>query len=230
MKQYATEQRKMYDTEYVKVFLLDEKRNAEVQESLSKLDCVKKVNLNPSKSENNPKETLTVYPKRMFDAKTLDKQIINFLNNYFNGIVDNSLPVENSAHFNGIQDRLLKTLDSARVSIVLAMSWFTNDILLEKLIQKQDSGIDVKVVVYDDGINKTHGVDLTKLNAVHKVKGTRGGIMHNKFCVIDNQVVVTGSYNWTTNAETRNDENIVIQIDPKTATDYSVQFNQLFKQ
>jgi ribulose bisphosphate carboxylase small subunit len=34
MKQYATEIRKTYDTEYVKVFLLDEKRNEEVKSAL----------------------------------------------------------------------------------------------------------------------------------------------------------------------------------------------------
>ena len=34
--------------------------------------------------------------------------------------------------------------------------------------------------------------------------------MHNKYCIIDNDTVITGSYNWTTAAETKNDENITI--------------------
>jgi phosphatidylserine/phosphatidylglycerophosphate/cardiolipin synthase-like enzyme len=53
--------------------------------------------------------------------------------------------------------------------------------------------------------------------------------MHHKFCVIDNQVVLTGSYNWTTNAETRNDENVTVQKDPESATKYSLEFNKLKK-
>lgn len=54
--------------------------------------------------------------------------------------------------------------------------------------------------------------------------------MHNKFCVIDNQIVITGSYNWSDNAEYKNDENISIQVDPKQATKYSVKFRELRKQ
>ena len=33
--------------------------------------------------------------------------------------------------------------------------------------------------------------------------------MHEKFCVIDNQIVISGSYNWTDNAELRNAEHIL---------------------
>lgn len=229
MKQYATEIRKTYDTEYVKVFLLDEKRNAEIQSVLSDLDCVKRVNITGSNSPNNPSETLTVYPKRMYDGQTLNKRIVSFLDSYFTGVVDNSEAVRNEAHFKDIQDKIINALNGARVSIVVAMSWFTNDTLLEKLVQKQNEGVDVKVAIYDDGINKTHGVDLSRLKTVYKVKAERGGIMHNKFCVIDNQLVITGSYNWTNNAETHNDENVTVQYDPKSATEYSVKFNELIK-
>lgn len=35
--------------------------------------------------------------------------------------------------------------------------------------------------------------------------------MHEKYCVIDNLTTITGSYNWTSNAEHRNDENITIE-------------------
>lgn len=229
MKQYATEIRKTYDTEYVKVFLLDEKRNAEIQSVLSDLDCVKRVNITGSNSPNNPSETLTVYPKRMYDGQTLNKRIVSFLDSYFCGVVDNSEAVRNEAHFEDIQNKIINALNGARVSIVVAMSWFTNDTLLEKLVQKQNEGVDVKVAIYDDGINKKHGVDLSRLKTVYKVKAERGGIMHNKFCVIDNQVVITGSYNWTNNAETRNDENVTVQYDPKSATEYTVKYNELIK-
>ncbi|TAE00475.1 MAG: hypothetical protein EAZ97_05805 [Bacteroidetes bacterium] len=42
--------------------------------------------------------------------------------------------------------------------------------------------------------------------------------MHNKFCVIDSDIVLTGSYNWTNQAQ-RNDENITVQnaADPQKA-------------
>lgn len=52
--------------------------------------------------------------------------------------------------------------------------------------------------------------------------------MHNKFCVIDNQVVLHGSYNWSTNAETKNDEVITTTHgDLEMATNFSLRFKDL---
>ena len=48
---------------------------------------------------------------------------------------------------------------------------------------------------------------------VHIQKGSRGGILHNKFLVIDSTYVITGSFNWTNNATLRNDENFVVLDD-----------------
>lgn len=228
-KHFSTKVRTAFEKEYVKVFLLDESKNEEIQQELSRLEGVSKVNISHSDSHNNPHMTLTVYPKSMYDGNTLNTIISDCLNSYFEGVIDNSEAVKNEAHFNEIQNRLLSALDKARVSIIVAMSWFTNETLLAKLVQKQNEKVDVKVAIYDDGINRNHGVDLTQLKTSYKIKAERGGIMHNKFCVIDNQVVITGSYNWTNNAETHNEENITIQYDPKSATEYSVMFNNLIK-
>lgn len=136
-------------------------------------------------------------------------------------------PIINEAYFQDIQNRILKALDSAEVSITIVMAWFTNHALFQKLIEKHKQGLDVKIAIFDDGINKKHGVDISQLPHVMIKKGLRGGLMHNKFCVIDNQVVVTGSYNWSDNAEFRNDENITVEYDPKQATKYSAEFRRL---
>lgn len=52
-------------------------------------------------------------------------------------------------------------------------------------------------------------------------------IMHNKFCVIDNEVVITGSYNWTASAGGRNNESLLIIYDTKVAQEYLAAFNRL---
>jgi hypothetical protein len=143
-------------------------------------------------------------------------------------MVDRRLPVVNQAHFRDIQDQVLAALDGAAVTIDVAMAWFTNDVIRDKLLEKVGQGVAVRLVIYNDGVNAAHGVDLTGIN--HKVvRGLRGGIMHNKFCVIDNQVVITGSYNWSSNAEFRNDENVTVQMDPQQATRYSIEFRTLWQ-
>ncbi|NLL27457.1 MAG: phosphatidylserine synthase, partial [Bacteroidales bacterium] len=74
-----------------------------------------------------------------------------------------------------------------------------------------------------------YGVDITKFHNHYFLKGTRGGTMHHKFCVIDNQVVITGSYNWSNNAEFKNDENVTVEYNPEQATSYSLEYKRLTK-
>lgn len=143
------------------------------------------------------------------------------------GVINRSKPVVNEAHFQDIQNKILLALDTARVSIRVVMAWFTNEILFEKLLEKSQQGIDVRIAIYDDGINKKHGVDISQLPHKMIKRGARGGLMHDKFCVIDNQIVITGSYNWTDNAEFRNDENVTIEKDPDQATRFSEEYRRL---
>jgi len=57
--------------------------------------------------------------------------------------------------------------------------------------------------------------------------GKGRGIMHNKFAVIDEKEVITGSYNWTNNAEENNYENAVFITDPEIVKQFSSEFDRL---
>lgn len=142
------------------------------------------------------------------------------------GVVDNTEPIANESYFNNLEKQVLDALNDAKVSIHVAMAWFTNDKIKTKLLEKQKEGIDVDIIIYDDKQTERDRVDLSDLP--HTImKGTRGGIMHDKFCIIDNQVVLSGSYNWTNNAETKNDESVTILKDPKTATNFTIEFREI---
>ena len=53
-------------------------------------------------------------------------------------------------------------------------------------------------------------------------------LMHNKFAVIDNSVVITGSFNWSNQAVNYNQENILIIENKILAERYSNEFNKLW--
>lgn len=134
--------------------------------------------------------------------------------------------IENEVTFKENEKKVIDAINNAKVSILVAMAWFTNEKIKEVLSKKRLEGIRIEIVVFKDGVNHVHGVDLSEFDYI-EIRGTRGGIMHDKFCVIDNQKVLTGSYNWTTNAEYKNDENVFITIDNATATKYSIEFRRL---
>ena len=157
-----------------------------------------------------------------------EKEMIEALNGFFSqGVLADRKPVRNDAYFNGIADKIIKDLDKARVSIHVCMAWFTNQSIADKLVEKYKQGIDVKVVFYDDHTNSKFGVNIDGI-PFKAVRGSRGGLMHNKYCVIDNQIVITGSYNWSENAENKNDENAAVMYDFDRASDYSVEFRKMF--
>ena len=52
--------------------------------------------------------------------------------------------------------------------------------------------------------------------------------MHNKFVIIDNRLLLTGSYNWTFSANNRNDENLLIIDDPEIIEIFQNQFINLW--
>jgi phosphatidylserine/phosphatidylglycerophosphate/cardiolipin synthase-like enzyme len=56
------------------------------------------------------------------------------------------------------------------------------------------------------------------------------GLMHNKVLIIDRRIVVTGSYNFTSSAETHNDENVVIISSPEFASRFLEEFQKIYDQ
>ncbi len=227
---FSTQISKTFDTEYVKVFFLDDSVAPKAQEVVMALNCVKNVNISEYKGTAHPGQSLTVYPKSMVTVQKCDQDVNEALNQFFSkGIVIGAAkPIKNDILFNNIANGIIEDLNKARVSIHVAMAWFTNQVLADKLIEKFNEGVDVKVVSFEHPVNTRFGVNIGAIP--HKIiRGTRGGTMHDKFCVIDNQFVITGSYNWSDNAENKNDENVTIIRDYKSASDYSVEFRRLFE-
>lgn len=127
------------------------------------------------------------------------------------------------------RDVILSYLNNAKVSIDIAMAWFTSDVFLPILLQKKEENLRIRIIINNDVVNAIHGCDLSSFS-LKRIKGKNGGLMHNKLCIIDNQVVITGSYNWSDNAENKNVENIAIIQDNKIASATTQEFNQLWNQ
>jgi uncharacterized protein (TIGR02145 family) len=117
------------------------------------------------------------------------------------------------AIFDNIAEHLEEQIDLAENKIVVAVAWFTNKRLFDALCIKAADGVEVKLIISDNEINRNSNIDYgdiqigkSKLYLIDEEK------MHHKFCIIDDYIVITGSYNWSYRAES-NFENILISID-----------------
>lgn len=130
-----------------------------------------------------------------------------------------------------IQNEILKELFKASRSVKIAVAWFTNDILFQPLILKSRLGVSVELIINHDEINTSlsNKVSFNKLiefgGIIHW--NTTKCLMHDKFCIIDNNIVITGSYNWTNKAE-NNEESISISYNEMdTLRFYDKRFKEL---
>ncbi len=136
-----------------------------------------------------------------------------------------------SAYFKDIRNRIIPILDNAKEEVVVAMAWFTSGELFQALINCIGRGVHVELVLLDNATNFMYYApdfnELIKAGGVLRIAKVENGFMHHKFCVIDNSIVITGSYNWTYYAETRNIENIVISDNKSVIQQYRGEFDSL---
>ena len=90
--------------------------------------------------------------------------------------------------------------------------------------------IKIKIILNNDGVNQRYLNDIQYLNSIganiRLVNFT--GIMHHKFCIIDKQICMFGSFNWTQNANIRNIEDLNICDEPSFVNNYLLEFKALW--
>ena len=63
-----------------------------------------------------------------------------------------------------------------------------------------------------------------------EIRSGRGrGIIHDKFAIFDGKEVLTGSYNWTGNAESNNWENALFTDETKVVDAYEKEFEKIWE-
>ncbi len=139
--------------------------------------------------------------------------------------------MQTEAIFENIANRIIEEIKAANKSIYIAVAWFTNKSIFEELLKKAKQGCSIQIIISNDEINENSSIDfelLEKSNGnVYKIGNGGSELMHNKFCVIDYNTVITGSYNWSYKAES-NFENIVINTnDTLLAKQFVKEFIQI---
>ena len=125
----------------------------------------------------------------------------------------------------------MKEFDAAKESIHLAVYSFTSDKLANALARAVSRGVEVKVVADYSQSFSEHSVLEAISSAGVQVRVKKGaGLMHNKFAVIDESRVATGSFNYTKSADERNDENIVLVRSEETAALFGQEFLELWSE
>lgn len=128
------------------------------------------------------------------------------------------------------QDQIIHWISRANVSIHILIYSFTLDPIRDALIEAHRKGVEVMIVFEKGQISKYSEYQMLKDAGVEVRNDTNPKLMHNKIMIIDNVIVVTGSYNWSRNAEEYNNENILIIRSTHVAAIYEEEFEKIWNE
>ena len=110
-----------------------------------------------------------------------------------------------------VETAITDEIDAARNTIRVQAYSFTNPLIVQALADARLRGVDVIVVL--DKSNRTQRssvAELAQRAGIPTLIDDRHAIAHNKIMIIDDRIVITGSYNFSRAAEKSNAENLVI--------------------
>lgn len=143
-----------------------------------------------------------------------------------------------------IAGELISLVNAEKKSVKAAVYALMHQGVAKALIDAKERGVNVEVIVDPFSIKK-RGV-IHKINQAHipifvwsppikyrskdgkQIKGKKS-LMHDKFCVLGENRVWTGSFNFTFQATSSNRENVVVLESPKVAAQYLEEFEKLKK-
>ena len=131
---------------------------------------------------------------------------------------------------NGANEKyVVNMLRTCKKSLDIAIYSFTLESITNALIEVHNRGIPVRVIC-DNECEKKSTSKIKKLASVGIVCKTDNCsyYMHHKFAIIDVSIIITGSFNWSTQAVNHNQENILFLENKYLAQKYLEQFNKLW--
>jgi phosphatidylserine/phosphatidylglycerophosphate/cardiolipin synthase-like enzyme len=108
----------------------------------------------------------------------------------------------------------------------------TNEKIFAAIEEVFNRGVKVRIIT-DDECCKMVGSEIARCAAIGiptKTDDNARANMHHKFAIIDNSLVITGSFNWTNQAVKMNQENIIFYENKELATKYTDEYNRLWNE
>lgn len=128
-------------------------------------------------------------------------------------------PVENAAA------AIVEAIDASEREVLVQAYGFTHNAIAQALVRAHQRGVVVRVLLdrKSQGSNRYVMHVLTDAQIALRQDGQHA-IAHNKVMVIDHAIVITGSFNFTNSASSRNAENLLVLKSVDLAEKYSVQW------
>lgn len=122
--------------------------------------------------------------------------------------------------------RIINAIDGAHSTIMVQAYQLTSAPISNSLARAHGRGVKV-LILLDKTQYRYAGIYFNEKNIPVWID-SKPAIAHNKVMIIDGYIVITGSYNFSMNAQKRNAENMVIIKSKDVANEYLLNFKKRF--
>ncbi len=137
----------------------------------------------------------------------------------------------------GIEQALIRAIEASKATVEIAMFSFFSQPIAEALLRAKDRGVKVRIVMdkSQTGTSKLddwfawHGFELRLISGPDRSRDPRYQKMHNKLAIFDGLMLESGSFNYSTRAETLSFENANFFNEADLIARYAVYFQQMFE-
>lgn len=131
-----------------------------------------------------------------------------------------------NAHFLDFPETICRHLSEARCHIRIAVCWFSHKDIFNTLLARLRAGARIEMLLeYDSQNIRDGGLDFQQFirlgGQLYAHREAR--LMHHKFALLDERLLLTGSFNWTYNS---NAENLLVTDDAATIAAFREEFER----
>jgi phosphatidylserine/phosphatidylglycerophosphate/cardiolipin synthase-like enzyme len=125
----------------------------------------------------------------------------------------------------GAAAAIVQAIDASEREVLVQAYGFTHNAIAQALVRAHQRGVSVHVLLDKKSkASNRYVIDLLTQDQIDVRQDGKHAIAHNKVMVIDERLVITGSFNFTNSAETRNAENFLVLKSPELAHQYKAQW------
>ncbi len=117
-------------------------------------------------------------------------------------------------------------IDQSQTEVLVQAYGFTHNGIAQALIRAHARGVQVRVLLDQRSeTSNRYVIDLMAANDMVWRHDGKHAIAHNKVIVVDGSIVITGSFNFTNSAQTRNAENLLVLKSQELAAQYKANWD-----
>jgi phosphatidylserine/phosphatidylglycerophosphate/cardiolipin synthase-like enzyme len=121
----------------------------------------------------------------------------------------------------GCTEAVVREIESSQSSILVQAYSFTSAPIAKALVEAHRRGIDIRAILdHKQATEEYSEADFLQHAGIPVLIDSEHAIAHNKVMIVDRNVVITGSFNFTKQAEHSNAENLLVIRDQATAEKY----------